>query len=251
MPHAARRCRRTRSLHPKSQAGFGLATSAKSGGGPEDGMHKAKSRSCGRRTPRHSARSVGADGRHDGPGHDGSWGYAGRRVDVEPRHGPRGPHDVDLLGRVDRRNRPVGAIPGCKGFHLFRAHIAGCGQTAVRCRGYHKRCFEVLPIVDEACAFHCPKIRAVNESVDVVYCEETVFVGPNDRRVFGVGLIPLGPGSDDHARAVFLLRAKGESVEESAFRTQLLTDAKSLARRIVSQTWRKGGELRSRSGAST
>ncbi len=109
---------------------------------------------------------------------------------------------------------------------------------------FGKRCFEVLPIVDEACAFHCPKIRAVNESVDVVYCEETVFVGPNDRRVFGVGLIPLGPGSDDHARAVFLLRAKGESVEESAFRTQLLTDAKSLARRIVSQTWRNVGGLR-------
>jgi hypothetical protein len=64
---------------------------------------------------------------------------------------------------------------------------------------FGKRCFEVLPIVDEACTFHCPKIRAVNESVDVVYCEETVFAGNNDRRVFGVGLIPLGPGSDDHA----------------------------------------------------
>ena len=99
---------------------------------------------------------------------------------------------------------------------------------------FGKRCFEVLPIVDEACAFHCPKIRAVNESVDVVYCEETVLVGNNDRRVFGVGLIPLGPGCDDHARAVLLLRAKGESVEESAFRAQLLTDAKGLARRIVS-----------------
>ena len=100
---------------------------------------------------------------------------------------------------------------------------------------FGRRCFEVLPIVDEACAFHCPKIRAVNESVDVVYCEETVFVGKSDRRVFGVGLIPLGPGSDDHARAVLLLRAKGASVEESTFRAQLLTDAKSLARRIASR----------------
>jgi hypothetical protein len=84
--------------------------------------------------------------------------------------------------------------------------------------------------------FHCPKIRAVNESVDVVYCEETVLVGNNDRKVFGVGRVPLGPGSDDRARAVLLLRAKGESVEESAFRAQLLTDAKSLARRIVSRS---------------
>ncbi len=98
---------------------------------------------------------------------------------------------------------------------------------------FGKRCFEVLPIVDEACAFHCPKIRAVKESVDVVYCEETVLMGNNDRRVFGVGLIPLGPGSEDHARAVLLLRAKGASVEEHAFRAQLLTDAKGLARRIA------------------
>ena len=97
---------------------------------------------------------------------------------------------------------------------------------------FGKRCFEVLPIVDKACAFHCPKIRAVNESVDVVYCEETVFVGETPT-VFGVGLIPLGPSSGNHARAVLLLRAKGESVEESAFRAQLLTDAKSLARRIA------------------
>lgn len=98
---------------------------------------------------------------------------------------------------------------------------------------FGKRCFEVLPIVDEACAFHCPKIRAVNESVDVVYCEETVFVGNNDRRVFGVGLIPLGPGGDDRARAVLMLPARGESVDESAFRAQLLTDAKSLERRLT------------------
>jgi PAS fold len=99
---------------------------------------------------------------------------------------------------------------------------------------FGKRCFEVLPTVDEACAFHCPKIRAVNESVDVIYCEEMVAVGTNERRVFGVGLIPLGSGSDDHARAVFLMRAKEPSVDDAAFRAQLLTDAKSLAQRIVS-----------------
>ena len=100
---------------------------------------------------------------------------------------------------------------------------------------FGKRCFEVLPIVDETCAFHCPKIRAVSESRDIVYCEETVYVGNDDRRVFGVGLIPLGPSGDDHARAVLLLRGKEESVGESAFRAQLLTDAKNLARRIVSR----------------
>ena len=100
---------------------------------------------------------------------------------------------------------------------------------------FGKRCFEVLPIVDETCAFHCPKIRAVTESLDVVYCEETVRLGNNDRRVFGVGLIPLGPGGDDYARAVFLLRRKEESGEEGAFRAQLLMDANSLAQRIASR----------------
>ena len=113
-------------------------------------------------------------------------------------------------------------------------YINAAARELVAGEWFGRHCFEVLPIVDEACAFSCPKIRAVNESVDVVYCEETVLVGTNDRRVFGIGLIPLGPSSDDHARAVLLVRAKEESVQESAFRAQLLTDAKSLARRIVS-----------------
>lgn len=52
--------------------------------------------------------------------------------------------------------------------------------------------------------------------------------------MYGVGLIPLGPTSDDHARAVLLLRAKEESIDDSAFRAQLLTDAKNLAQRICS-----------------
>ena len=98
---------------------------------------------------------------------------------------------------------------------------------------FGRHCFEVLPVVDQACAFHCPKIRAVSESVDVVYCEEAVSVG-NDSKVFGVGLIPLAPSSDDHARAVLLMRVKEEHVEDAAFRAELLADAKSLAARIGS-----------------
>src|SRR5918994_2529906 len=86
-------------------------------------------------------------------------------------------------------------------------YINAAARELVAGAWFGKRCFEVLPIVDEACAFHCSKIRAVNESQDVVYCEETVS-GDDGRKVFGVGLIPLKPGSDDHARAVLLLRAK-------------------------------------------
>ena len=100
---------------------------------------------------------------------------------------------------------------------------------------FGKRCFEVLPVVDETCAFHCPKIRAVREAPDVVYCEETVCSGVQDCVVLGVGLIPLGPGSNDRARAVLLLRGKEEGGEESAFRAQLLQDAQGVRKRIASQ----------------
>jgi hypothetical protein len=38
------------------------------------------------------------------------------------------------------------------------------------------RCFRVFPSIDEACAFHCPKIDAVSESPKtspkIDYCEE-------------------------------------------------------------------------------
>ena len=98
---------------------------------------------------------------------------------------------------------------------------------------FGKRCFEVLPIVDEACAFHCSKIRAVHESVDVVYCEETIGKGETGGPNFGVGLIPLGPTGAGRARAVLLLRAKDGS-EEKAFQAQLVLDAKGLAKRIAS-----------------
>jgi len=110
-------------------------------------------------------------------------------------------------------------------------YINAAAREMVAGEWFGRRCFEVLPTVDEACAFHCPKIRAVNESVDVVYCEETVTLR-NARQVFGVGLIPLAPSSDDHARAVLLLRVKEESAVDNAFRAQLVDDAKSLARKF-------------------
>lgn len=114
-------------------------------------------------------------------------------------------------------------------------YINAAARELVPGEWFGKRCFEVFPVVDETCAFHCPKIRAVNESLDVVYCEETVCSGDKDCVVFGVGLIPLGPEGDDRARAVFLLRGKKEGGEESEFRAQLLLDAESARRRITSR----------------
>ena len=114
-------------------------------------------------------------------------------------------------------------------------YINAAGRALVPGEWFGKRCFEVLPVVDETCAFHCPKIRAVSEAIDVVYCEETIGSGAGDRVVLGVGLIPLGSRGDDPARAVLLLRDKGESGEESDFRAQLLLDAETVRRRIVSR----------------
>ena len=98
---------------------------------------------------------------------------------------------------------------------------------------FGKRCFEALAIADATCAFGCPKIQAVNESSDLVYCEETVFLEEDGWRVFGVGLIPLGAAHDDHGRAILLLRSKEGCLGQSAFQSQLLTDARSLARRVL------------------
>lgn len=48
--------------------------------------------------------------------------------------------------------------------------------------GYVTRCFEILPVVDDPCAFHCPTMDAVVEDSgeslpEVVYCEETRYKG--------------------------------------------------------------------------
>jgi hypothetical protein len=98
---------------------------------------------------------------------------------------------------------------------------------------FGKRCFEVLPIGDETCALHCETMKAVNESREVVYREETLCLGNGAPKVLGVGLIPLGPG-EDHARAVFMLRRKEASGAPNGFQAQLLVDAKRVRRRIAS-----------------
>ena len=101
---------------------------------------------------------------------------------------------------------------------------------------FGKRCFELLPVVDETCAFHCPKITAVNESTDVVYCEETVCSHGTDCEVFGVGVIPLGTGRADRGRAVFLMRGKDEGVPGAEFEARLLRDARGMRDRIVARS---------------
>lgn len=117
-------------------------------------------------------------------------------------------------------------------------YINGAAQQLVPQEWFGKRCFEVFPIVDETCAFHCPKIDAVSESPEtspkVVYCEEAVYTGTLKRVVLGVGLIPLGAERADHARAVFVLRSKDASAEARVFESQLLQDAEQVRQRVLS-----------------
>ena len=96
-------------------------------------------------------------------------------------------------------------------------YVNTAAQELVPSEWFGKRCFEVFPVADQTCAFHCPKIDAVNDATDVTslvaYCEETLYTSNLDRVVLGVGLVPLGPARTDRARAVFVLRSRGDSAE--------------------------------------
>ena len=120
-------------------------------------------------------------------------------------------------------------------------YVNGAARALVPEQWFGKRCFEVLPVVDETCAFHCPKIDAVNEgsegsSPEVVYCEEALYQANLDRVVLGVGLIPLSAGRPDRARAVFVLRTKTDEADDAEFESQLLRDAGTVRHRVLAQT---------------
>jgi len=97
---------------------------------------------------------------------------------------------------------------------------------------FGKRCFEVLPTADKMCALHCPKIAAVSESSEVVYCEETTQTDRDDG-TYGVGLIPLGSARQDEARAVFVLRRKDLNAREEDFKARLVDDAGRVRSKIA------------------
>ena len=98
---------------------------------------------------------------------------------------------------------------------------------------FGKRCFEVFPVADQTCAFHCPKIDAVSAASDssprVAYCEETLYQSNLDRVVLGVGLIPLSAARRDRARAVFVLRKRDDADDPQAFESRLVGDAENRA----------------------
>ncbi|HIE91506.1 MAG TPA: hypothetical protein EYQ83_01025 [Acidobacteria bacterium] len=100
---------------------------------------------------------------------------------------------------------------------------------------FGKHCFELLPVVDQTCAFHCPKITSVTEATEVIYCEETICSHGPDCEVFGVGLIPLGIGREDRGRAVMMMRGKSVITPGLDFEARLVRDAEAMRDRIVAR----------------
>ena len=100
---------------------------------------------------------------------------------------------------------------------------------------FGKHCFELLPVVDQPCAFHCPKITSVSEATDGVYCEETVCMQGREGDVYGVGRIPLGGGRKDRGRAVLLMRGKSVVKPEPEFEARVLRDAEAIRDKVVAR----------------
>lgn len=112
-------------------------------------------------------------------------------------------------------------------------YINAAGRVLVPVHWFGKRCFEVLPVVNERCAWDCPTIRAVSESVQVVYCEEVMRSQSGSVLQLGVAAIPVVTGGPDPAKAVLLLRRRGERRDEDEFRRELLKEAESMRERIA------------------
>jgi hypothetical protein len=95
---------------------------------------------------------------------------------------------------------------------------------------FGRRCFEIFPTADDLCAFRCPTMTAVHDSHEILYCEETLRGSDGPNRELGVAVIPLEGMSGDEARALLLLRPKGEVTEEA-----LLEEARRVRERARSR----------------
>jgi hypothetical protein len=98
---------------------------------------------------------------------------------------------------------------------------------------FGRRCFEIFPTANDLCAFRCPTMTAVHESHEILYCEETLRGPEGPARELGVAVIPIGElegSTRDSARALLLLRPKGEVTRET-----LLDVARGLRERTGSR----------------
>ncbi len=135
-------------------------------------------------------------------------------------------------GFLEEEKEPCAVVS----YRMELVFINAAGRTLLPEEWFGKRCFEVLPTVDEKCALHCPTIRAVNESVEPVYCEEVVLGKARTSLEFGVAVIPLAAAAgQDRAKALLLFRPKKLQIGETTFQIQLLKDAAALQMRLASR----------------
>ena len=100
---------------------------------------------------------------------------------------------------------------------------------------FGKRCFETLPVGRGECAWSCPTIQAVDESDELVYCEEHFNPTDGPTLDLGVVVVPLPADHRRVAKALLMMRRKPQLGADPKYRENLLEDAASLQKRILSQ----------------
>jgi len=106
------------------------------------------------------------------------------------------------------------------------------GRQLIAKEWFGKRCFEMLPVQNESCAWGCPTIRAVNETDEIRYGEELLLTTDGDPITLGVAIVPIEGVSRDGAAALLLLEPKDTLADDTAFQQALFTDAARLRERI-------------------
>lgn len=95
---------------------------------------------------------------------------------------------------------------------------------------FGRRCFEILPTVNDLCAFNCPTVAAVHDAHEILYCEEVLKTPDASTQNLGVAVIPLLGMSGDEARAVLLMRPQKDDTEEKLLSTACQLRADLLTR---------------------
>ncbi|MDH3688705.1 MAG: hypothetical protein OEU36_04395 [Gammaproteobacteria bacterium] len=108
------------------------------------------------------------------------------------------------------------------------------GRQLISKEWFGKRCFELLPVQNESCAWGCPTIRAVNETNEIKYSEEFLLSTKSEPITLGVAIVPLEGVSGDGAAAMLLLEEKDIVADDATFQNALLGEAERLRERIHS-----------------
>lgn len=112
-------------------------------------------------------------------------------------------------------------------------YLNTAGRTLTPPEWFTRRCFEVLPVPDQNCAWKCPAITAVNKAEEVTYCEERLSVDGAPAVDLGMAVIPLRRVREDGSKAILLFRNKEGVRDEERFRDELLGHARDLDARIA------------------